>query len=439
MSDPRRVFAVEVVKRLSAAGFQALWAGGCVRDLLMSREPGDYDVATNATPEQVRQVFGARRTIPVGESFGVIIVRGPSPAAGQIEVATFRSEGPYSDGRRPDHVAYSTAEQDAQRRDFTINGMFYDPVDETILDYVGGEADLKARRLRAIGEPHARIREDKLRMLRAVRFAAILDFELDATTTRAISDMAVEVTLVSAERIAQELQKMLSSPNRRRAVELAESTGLLPVILPELALVAPTGSPDRTEWSQTLAALEQLKVARFELAMAMLLRLLPAAPPAQDRRTRPSTTDAVESEAGTVWGICRRLRLSNEQTENIVWLVASQREVDGIERAEPWQWKRFLQQPHAPELLRFLSVLRSVTGEDTASVDYLIDLHHRMTPQEINPPLLVSGDDLKNAGLRPGPRFRELLDAVRNAQLNGEVETREQALAWLERNGAASE
>lgn len=433
MSDPRREFAVDVVKRLTAAGYQALWAGGCVRDLLMSRSPGDYDVATSATPEEVRKVFGPRRTIPVGESFGVIIVRGPHHDSGQVEVATFRSEGPYSDGRRPDHVAYSTAEQDAHRRDFTINGMFYDPVAETILDYVGGEADLRARRLRAIGEPHERIREDKLRMLRAIRFAAVLDFNLDAATARAITEMSTDVKLVSAERIAQELQKMLTSPRRRRAIELAGETGLLAAILPELTPPAnPESHSDGTSWLQTLLALERLQIARFETAFAMLLRQLPASPTHQDPRTAPRTAGGEES--GTVRGVCRRLKLSNEQTELIGWLVASQRDAEGMERAEPWRWKRFLQQPHVGELLRFLSVLRSATGEDPTSVDYLADLRHRLTAEEINPPLLVSGDDLKSAGLRPGPRFRELLDAVRNAQLNGEVETREQALQWLQRN-----
>lgn len=425
MSDPRRDFAVEVVQRLAAAGYQALWAGGCVRDLLMSRTPGDYDVATSATPDQVRLVFGPRRTIPVGESFGVIIVRGPHDA-GQIEVATFRSEGPYSDGRRPDHVAYSTAEQDAHRRDFTINGMFYDPVEETILDYVGGEADLKARRLRAIGEPHERIREDKLRMLRAIRFAAIFDFELDEATARAVADMAHEVTVVSAERIAQELQKMLASPSRRRAIELADATGLLAVVFPELGEAA---TRDQPAWSHTLAALEGLEVARFELGLATLLHRLPATHPDDDHRRGVEGTGSVQS-------LCRRLKLSNEQCDLIVWLVGSQHAVDGLERAEPWQWKRFLQHPQVHLLLRFLSVLRSVAGEDLTPVEYLVDLHRRLTPDEINPPLLISGDDLKRLGLKPGPQFRELLDAVRNAQLNGEVTTRDEALAWASRSAA---
>jgi len=425
--DPRRQFAVDVVQRLSAAGYQALWAGGCVRDLLMSRTPGDYDVATNATPDQVRQVFGPRRTIPVGESFGVIIVRGPHDA-GQIEVATFRSEGPYSDGRRPDHVAFSTAEQDAHRRDFTINGMFYDPVEEKILDYVGGEADLKARRLRAIGEPHERIREDKLRMLRAIRFAAVLDFELDETTARAVADMAHEVTLVSAERIAQELQKMLASPSRRRAIELADATGLLAVVFPEL------GRADEREpktWNETLEALDRLELARFELALATLLRRLPASHPDDDRRR---SEEREGERTGSVLSLCRRLKLSNDQTDLVVWLVASQGNVDGLERAEPWQWKRFLQHPQAGLLLRFLSVLRRVTGEDATSVEYLADLARRLTPDEINPPPLMTGGDLKRLGLKPGPRFRELLDAVRNAQLNGEVTTRDEALAFAARS-----
>ena len=233
VNSPQREFAVEVVRQLRAAGHTALFAGGCVRDLLLGRPAKDYDVATTATPDQVRRLFGHKRTLPVGASFGVIIVLGPREA-GHVEVATFRTEGPYQDGRRPSSVAFCTPEEDARRRDFTINGMFYDPMETRVLDFVGGEADLSSRVVRAIGDPHERVREDKLRMLRAVRFAATLDFALDPTTAEAIREMAGQLIIVSAERIAQELKKMLVDRHRRRAIELSESTELLPIILPEL-------------------------------------------------------------------------------------------------------------------------------------------------------------------------------------------------------------
>ena len=240
-SSPAREFAVEIVRKLRAAGHTALLAGGCVRDLLLGREPKDFDVATTARPEQVRDLFGHRRTLAVGASFGVIVVVPPRGSeAGQVEVATFRTEGPYQDGRRPESVAFCTPEEDAQRRDFTINGMFYDPVEARVLDFVGGEADLAARVLRAIGDPHARMREDKLRMLRAVRFAATLDFMLDEVTAAAVREMAHEIVVVSHERIAQELRRMLVDTHRRRAVELCDSVGLLSVILPEVAIRLPS-------------------------------------------------------------------------------------------------------------------------------------------------------------------------------------------------------
>ncbi|MCA9023409.1 MAG: CCA tRNA nucleotidyltransferase, partial [Planctomycetaceae bacterium] len=226
--------AVDIVRKLRDAGFQALWAGGCVRDLLLGKEPKDYDVATNALPDQVRHLFGTRRTLAVGASFGVIIVRGHQPDC-DVEVATFRSEGPYLDGRRPEHVRFTTAEEDAQRRDFTINGMFYDPLNESIYDYVGGKSDLQQHLIRAIGDPLERMQEDKLRLLRAIRFAATLQFHLAETTFQAIQRMSNEITVVSPERISDELRKMLIHPNRRLAMELVQRSGLLKPVIPELA------------------------------------------------------------------------------------------------------------------------------------------------------------------------------------------------------------
>ncbi len=276
-ADPQREFAVDVVRRLQVAGFRALWNGGCVRDFLMGRTPKDYDVATDARPEAVRQLFGHRRTLAVGASFGVIIVLG-SKEAGNIEVATFRTEGPYLDGRRPEHVDFAGPEEDAQRRDFTINGMFYDPVSEQVLDYVGGEKDLAAGVVRAIGRPADRMTEDKLRMLRAVRFAATLDFQLDPATAEAVRTMAPEIHVVSAERIAQELKKMLVDPHRRRAIELARDTHLLVEILPEVKPVL--DAPDGAGWEATLRRLRLLEQKpRFELATAALWPVCPQIAP----------------------------------------------------------------------------------------------------------------------------------------------------------------
>src|SRR5262245_60658618 len=311
-TDPRRDFAVEVVETLTKAGFTALWAGGCVRDLLLGKAPDDYDVATNARPEQVQDVFGPKRTRAIGASFGVVLVHGPRrKGAGDVEVATFRTEGPYLDGRRPEHVAYATAEEDARRRDFTINGMFFDPLADQVLDYVGGREDIERKVVRAIGDAHARFREDKLRMLRAVRIAARFEFTLDPQTAQAIQAMAPELLVVSQERIAMELKKMLVHHRRARALALAHELRLLTIIFPELVpVIASAGQPDAADrWQVTLRTLEMLEGPRFELALAAALREV-----AFDR--------APAEAAAAVETICRRLRLSNDETDDVAWLVS---------------------------------------------------------------------------------------------------------------------
>ena len=240
MPSPKeqRRFAFEVVRQLRGAGFEAYWAGGCVRDQLLGRTPKDYDVATNAMPDQVRTLFGRRRTLAIGAAFGVIAVIGPK-AAGMVEVTTFRRDAAYSDGRHPDSVAFSTAEEDASRRDFTINGLFYDPIDQRVIDYVGGQQDLAAKHLRAIGNARERFAEDKLRMLRAVRFAATFALTLDDETRAAIVEMAAEIHVVSPERIAMEMRRLLADSSRAIGVWLMLETKLAEQLLPE---IAPSGN-----------------------------------------------------------------------------------------------------------------------------------------------------------------------------------------------------
>jgi len=415
-SSPQREFAVEIVRKLRAAGHTSLLAGGCVRDLLLGREPKDYDVATTARPEQVRDLFGHRRTLSVGASFGVIVVVPPRDSgAGQVEVATFRTEGPYQDGRRPESVAFCTPEEDARRRDFTINGMFYDPIEARVLDFVGGEADLAARVLRAIGDPHDRMREDKLRLLRAVRFTATLDFTLDETTAAAVREMANEIVVVSHERIAQELRRMLVDPHRRRAVELCAEVGLLAVILPELPTEPVVFRSERhpplrkLEDELAIAMLSLLEVPSFELAFATLLNSLPARPVVHD--------------------ICRRLKLSNDETDRIEWLVAHQDDLADAPSQTLARLKRTLAHPYRDDLIALLRVKRLARAADMQPVLFC-DEYLASTPQSvIDPPPLISGDDLKLLGLKPGPGFKTLLDVIRDAQLNGGIATRDQALA----------
>ena len=236
--DPKkqRAFAVDIVRRLREREFEAYWAGGCVRDQLIGRPPKDYDVATAARPDDVRAVFGRRRTVAVGEAFGVVCVVGPR-GAGQVEVATFRQDAAYSDGRHPDSVQFSTPQADAQRRDFTINGMFYDPLEDRVVDFVGGQDDLVREVIRAIGNPRERFDEDKLRLLRAVRFASAFEFKIDPETRDALEEMAAQISVVSVERIAAEMRSMLTHASRVHSLHLFGEVRLLAAILPELNVV----------------------------------------------------------------------------------------------------------------------------------------------------------------------------------------------------------
>ena len=304
-------FAREVVQRLRAAGFQALWAGGCVRDQLLGRTPKDYDVATSARPEVIRDLFGRRRTVAIGAAFGVITVLGPREA-GSVEVATFRRDAPYSDGRHPDSVSFGSPEEDAQRRDFTVNGLFFDPLGGEVLDFVGGQADLQRRLLLAIGVAAQRIEEDKLRMLRAVRFAAGLDFEIEPATRDAVRAMAAQIEIVSPERIAQEMRRMLEDKGRARAVRLLLDMQLAEVILPEIT--APDAAA-QARLATALAILQRPRAPRFALALAVLLF---------------GQTDAAGAQR-----LGRRWRLSNKEIGRTCWLVAHHEALSGA-AARPW-------------------------------------------------------------------------------------------------------
>ncbi len=417
--DPKREFAIDVVRTLTKAGFTALWAGGCVRDLLLGKAPDDYDVATNARPEEVQEVFGPRRTRAIGASFGVVLVHGPRRS--DVEVATFRTEGPYLDGRRPEHVAYATPEEDAHRRDFTINGMFFDPLGDQLHDFVGGRDDLERKIVRAIGDPLARFREDKLRMLRAVRITARFDFAIDPQTADAIRSMAPELLVVSQERIAMELKKMLVHPRRARAVALAHDLQLLTVIFPELAPVIATAgqAAPHDRWQITLKILEGLPDPRFELALAATLREV--------------AFDQAADAAAVVEVICRRLRLSNDESAAASWLVGHR---GGLQGAASWllcRLKRLLAKPLIGELLTLERAHFAATDANPADVDFADNFLQATPHEEIDPPSLITGDDLVAMRLAPGAQFKELLEKVRDAQLNGEIKTREEALAFVRR------
>ena len=404
-----REFAIDVVRRLRAAGHQALWAGGCVRDQLMGEMPKDYDVATDAVPDRIREVFGQRRTLPIGAAFGVITVLGPR-GAGQIDVATFRRDAAYSDGRHPDSVAFSDAENDSKRRDFTINGLFFDPLAQRVIDYVGGQEDLQRGVIRAIGDPRERIAEDKLRMLRAVRFAARFDFAIDYQTLAAVKQQARELIIVSAERVAAELRLILTHATRARGVELLAETGLLEVVLPEAAALVQ--SPEA--WSRCIAILGSLHAPTFSIGLAALLRELQLA-------------DRSQSLPRVVF---ERWKLSTDELAGAEKLLREETLVRSA-RAQPWpKLQRVLVAPRVDELLGYCEAVARIVDGHTDEIDFCRQKLAQSASQ-LNPPPLMTGEDLKQAGIPQGPVYRQILDAVRDAQLDGVITSREQALEHM--------
>ena len=433
MPDPtrQRAFALEIVQKLRAAGFEALWAGGCVRDQLLGLAPKDYDVATSATPDQIRDVFGRRRTLPIGAAFGVVTVLGPR-AAGQIEVATFRTDAAYSDGRHPDSVTFTDAEHDAQRRDFTINGLFFDPVADEVVDYVGGQDDLKRRTLRAIGDPRLRLREDKLRMLRAVRFAATFDFEIEPETFRAIQEMAADITSVSAERIGMEIRRMLVDTNRADALRLLRETDLLAHVLPEVAGLSPTAFDD------TLRVLSALHEPSLPLALAaMLINVrqtestgyeVPSTRSDQ-AAAAPINQPHAPGRQSAAHAVGRRLRYTNKETDRAAWLLGNHAAIAVAPQSDWPRLQRLLINEGATDLL---ALHEAIAGPADPALQFC---RERLSwpPERLNPAPLVSGADLIARGLAPGPKFAGLLEQIRDAQLNGEIHTYDEALALVDR------
>jgi poly(A) polymerase len=449
-----REFAVSVVRCLRQAGHEALWAGGCVRDELLHLTPHDYDVATSALPDEVRALF--RRTIAIGAAFGVIEVLGPRTASGpplKIQVATFRRDVQYSDGRHPDAVVFSSAREDAERRDFTINGMFFDPLEERLIDYVGGQADLRAGIVRAIGEPGQRFEEDRLRMLRAVRFAAHFDFAIDPATAEAIRAMAPQIEAISAERVAEELRKLLVDPHRSRGMKLFLDLGLAEPLLPELVPMKglPQGAPPPAPalpppglpgmagregagpdlWEHVLRVLDRLGPApSFPLALAALLH--DVGKPRTVGRTPDRYTFYSHEHVGRRMAsdICLRLKLSNEERLRVEWLVEKHQILSDARHMRPSKLKPLLAHPGIHELLELHRADAEASNRDTDHVDYCRRL---LQEWDVNPGPLITGDDLKRRELQPGPLFKRLLDAVREAQLDGTIHTREQALDLVDR------
>jgi len=436
--ERRREFATRIVARLRGEGFQALWAGGCVRDLILGLEPADFDVATNATPEQVMAVFG-HRTIPVGVSFGVVRVRDSrNGGGGEVEVATFRSDGAYVDGRRPESVVFSSPELDAARRDFTINGMFSDPFTGEVIDYVGGRADLDAKLLRAIGDPQARFTEDKLRLLRAVRFAARFQLTIEPATYAALVAMASQINVVAAERIAQEFRRMLVHESRSRALESMLETGLVAHLLPPLVALKGVhlGTPIQPEgdlWDHVRQVLDLLpSEPSFPLAFAALLHDV-GKPPTLTVHEGEVRFPHHEQVGRTIDdALCRRLKLSNQERDRVCWLVEFQHALDDATHLRESKLKRLLTMPGIDELLELQRAEALASFGSAPQAEFCRHYLSVEPAGPINPPPLVTGHDLVRHGLRPGSHFSTLLEQIRDAQLDRIINTKREALDWLD-------
>ncbi len=433
--------ARSLAARLSAAGHVAYFAGGCVRDLLRGLPPKDIDIATDARPEEVQKIFP--RTYAVGAAFGVIVV---VENGAQFEVATFRSDGAYLDGRRPTQVHFSSAEEDARRRDFTINGMFFDPAAEKVIDFVGGRGDLEAKLVRAIGEPAQRFSEDRLRLLRAVRFATLLEFEIDPATSAALQDQAGEINQISEERIRDELNKIFLSPERVRGWDLLDRSGLLTAVLPELAPMKgceqpPQFHPEGDVFQHTRIMLEMLpRDVSLPLVWSVILHDVGKPPTAsvdETGRIRFNAHDRIGAEMTE--RIMGRLRFSRAEIDATVEMVRQHMVFKDVPQMRLAKLKRFMARPTFGDEMELHRVDCGSSHAMLDNYEFLQRKQEEFAHEPIIPPPLVNGNDLIALGLKPGPRFKEILGEVETRQLEGALREREEALAWVRKNYLATD
>ncbi|MCX7827170.1 MAG: CCA tRNA nucleotidyltransferase [Verrucomicrobiae bacterium] len=418
------------MRRLRAVGHTAYFAGGCVRDMLRGVRPNDYDVATSATPEQVHSLFP--RSFEVGARFGVMLV---VTDTAQYEVATFRSDDAYEDGRRPVSVTFSTPEADARRRDFTVNGLFYDPIRERVLDYVGGRADIERRLIRCIGDPAARFGEDKLRLLRAVRFASTLGYEIEPATFAAIRQFAPDIKVVSAERIRDELIKIFTGPNAGRGLRLLDATGLLAVVLPEVAAMKgveqpPEFHPEGDVFAHTCRMMDALREPSLTLAFGTLLHDV-GKPPTFQRapdRIRFNEHDVVGARLTET--ILRRLRFPNDLIERVAACVENHMRLRHAMQMRKSKLKRLLVRPTFPDELEMHRLDCMASHADLTNYEFLKKAQAEIPPEAAAPKPLINGNDLAAMGMAPGPAMGKLLRQARELQLDEKLRSRDEALAW---------
>ncbi|MCI0402059.1 MAG: CCA tRNA nucleotidyltransferase [Acidobacteria bacterium] len=425
--------ATQAVERLRAAGHQAYWVGGCVRDVVMGREPADYDIATSAPPDVVAGLFPG--SILVGAQFGVVKAR---LNGHEIEIATFRSDHGTLDGRHPREVRYAqTPQEDVSRRDFTVNGLLYDPVKGEVIDFVGGQADIRAGVIRTIGEPALRFREDYLRLLRAVRFAARFRYLVEAKTWEALKAATKGIEQVSHERVRDELIKMLIEGATRRAFEILDGSGLLEIILPEVAKMKgvqqpPEFHPEGDVWVHTLMILERLERPTPTLALGALLHDV-GKPPTFQIADRIRFNEHAEVGAVMTEAICQRLRLSNRDTERVVALVRHHLRFKDAPKMKASTFKRFISMDGFDEHLELHRLDCLSSHGDLTNYRFVKEQMAALPPEAVHPPRLLTGNDLKTMGYAPGPEMGRILAALEEQQLEGAVKTVEEARAFVER------
>jgi poly(A) polymerase len=436
VNPPPRKIAAKIAARLQSAGFAAFWVGGCVRDFLLDREPKDFDIATDARPGQVEKLF--RKTIPVGKKFGVIIVL---EGGHQFQVATFRAEAEYRDGRRPEKVVFANAEADSLRRDFTVNGLFYDPLTKKIHDWVGGEKDLRAKIIRTIGGPAERFGEDHLRLLRAVRFAAQLNFEIEPETFAAIQTLAPKINIISAERVRDELLKLFRPPHARRGLVLLRDSGLLEHVWPELAATidcdqSPDFHPEGSVFNHICLMLEKLPAdAPESLPWAVLLHDI-AKPVTAERDPATGNIHFYGHEkvgADMAEKILRRLKFPNQQTDEIVEAVRHHMQFKDVKQMRKATLRRLLLRETFPLELELHRLDCLGSFGDLAHYNFLLEQAEALKYQpQIRPPLLT-GNDLIALGIKPGKELGALLAEIRERQLADELKTPDEARAWVKK------
>jgi poly(A) polymerase len=434
--------AREIVTQLQGAGYTAYFAGGCVRDQLLGKPAQDYDVATDARPERVQELF-RRVTDLTGKSFGVVrVLQGEET----VEVATFREDGKYHDGRHPESVRFATAEEDAQRRDFTINGLFYDPVAGRLIDYVGGEADLRAKVIRAIGRPADRFAEDHLRLLRAIRFATRLHFSIEPETWEAIRAAAPTIRTISAERIRDELNKIFSSDKPERGLDLLDASGLLREVLPDIAALhgveqPPQFHPEGDVYQHVRLMLSKIEQPDLELVLGVLLHDVGKKPTAKvDEKGRIRFNEHESVGAAMTERIMTGLRYDNKTIQTVRELVQYHMQFKDVPHMRPSTLKRMMARPTFPLELELHRIDCASSHGDLSHYEFLKNQLATMSAEEIDPPPLINGRDLLAMGLPPGRIFSEILEAVKVAQLEGTVRTRAEAMALAHKiaNGSAS-